>query len=115
MKPIGTEVHTRVVMNSFICWDTPCSPLKVSRRFGGACLSIRFHADFLIGLFLDPEDGIEMFLRNVGCQRTTHRYIPEQRTISCLPCSRDPSTSSYTSLGINLIRLNYLLPETALT
>jgi hypothetical protein len=24
------------------------------------------HSDFLIGLFLDPEDGGETFLRNVG-------------------------------------------------
>jgi hypothetical protein len=24
------------------------------------------HADFLLGLFLDPEDGGDMFLRNVG-------------------------------------------------
>jgi hypothetical protein len=25
-----------------------------------------FHAGFLLGLFLDPEDGGDMFLRNVG-------------------------------------------------
>jgi hypothetical protein len=24
------------------------------------------HADFLLGLFFDPEDGGDMFLRNVG-------------------------------------------------
>jgi hypothetical protein len=25
-----------------------------------------FHAGFLLGLFFDPEDGVDMFLRNVG-------------------------------------------------
>jgi hypothetical protein len=25
-----------------------------------------FHTDFLLGLFLDPEDGGDMFLQNVG-------------------------------------------------
>jgi hypothetical protein len=35
---VGFEVLTAVVMNSSIFWDiTPCSPLKVNRRFGGTC------------------------------------------------------------------------------
>jgi hypothetical protein len=30
------EVLTAVIMNTYIFWDiTPCSPLKVNRRFGG--------------------------------------------------------------------------------
>jgi hypothetical protein len=33
---------------------TPCSPLRVNRRFG------------LLGLFFEPEDGGDMFLRKVG-------------------------------------------------
>jgi hypothetical protein len=38
-----------------------------------------FHADFLLSLFFDPEDGDDLFLRtSVGFQRTTRRYIPEE-------------------------------------
>jgi hypothetical protein len=51
----------------------PCSPLKVNRRFGGThrlqhspLLASCFHTGFLLGLFFDPEDGGDMFLRNVG-------------------------------------------------
>jgi hypothetical protein len=36
---------------------------------------------FLFGLFCAPEDGGDMFLRNVDCRRTTRRYIPEDRTL----------------------------------
>jgi hypothetical protein len=44
----GFEVLTAVVMKSTVFWDImPCSPLRVNRRF-------------------DPEDGGDMFLRNVG-------------------------------------------------
>jgi hypothetical protein len=65
-----------------IFWDiTPCSPLKVNRLFGGTYrlhlhgrkisrvrnhLATCFHNGFLLGLFLDHEDGGEMFLRNVS-------------------------------------------------
>jgi hypothetical protein len=35
---VGFEVYTAVAMKSSIFWDTtPCSPLKVNRRFGGTC------------------------------------------------------------------------------
>jgi hypothetical protein len=37
---------------------TPCSLLKVNRRFGGTC--------HLRDLFFDPEDEGNMFLRNVS-------------------------------------------------
>jgi hypothetical protein len=51
------EVFTAVVMKSTIFWNiTSCSPL----------LATCFHAGFLLGLFFDPEDGGDMFLRNVG-------------------------------------------------
>jgi hypothetical protein len=69
-------------MKSVNFWDiTPCSPLKVSRRFGGtyrlylegrrnnfskkpaskqvasrAFISACFHAGFLLGLFFCPKD-----------------------------------------------------------
>jgi hypothetical protein len=56
---VGFEDHPVVVMESSIFWNiTPCSSLKVNRRFGGASrkLSTCFQADILLGLFLDPED-----------------------------------------------------------
>jgi hypothetical protein len=63
-------------VKSTIFWDiTPCSPLKVNRRFGGtyrlhlesqiALLATCFHDSLLLGLFLDPEEEGDMFLRNV--------------------------------------------------
>jgi hypothetical protein len=72
---VGVEVLTAVVMKGTIFWDiTPCSPLKVNRRFGGTYL-LHLHGSvfhlltrwFLLGLFFDPKDGGDMFLRKVGC------------------------------------------------
>jgi hypothetical protein len=62
------------LMKSYLFYDTtPCSPLKVKRRFGGICclhLQCRriSHArnKQSYGLILDPEDGGNMFIRNVG-------------------------------------------------
>jgi hypothetical protein len=59
-------------MKSSVFWDiTPCSLLKVNRRFGGTCrLHLQpcayylVHVDFLLGLCFNPEGDI--FLRNVG-------------------------------------------------
>jgi hypothetical protein len=81
----GAEVLTAAVMKSSIFWAiTPCSPLKVNRRLGGtyrlhlqgrrinkarnqlALLATCSHANFLLRLFLHPEDGVKIFLRNVG-------------------------------------------------
>jgi hypothetical protein len=109
-----------------IFWDiTPCSPSKVSQRFGGkvACIfrveeeakqetrsnkaghqacplrapinpepfpgfalffpnrfptgsaSYLFHADFLLCLLLDSEDGGDMVFRNVGCFSTNYTAL----------------------------------------
>jgi hypothetical protein len=70
-------------MKSTIFWDiTPCSPLKVNRRFEGdkflrnVCYLL--HAGLLLGLFFDPEDGGYMFLRNVGCFNGLHGVISEK-------------------------------------
>jgi hypothetical protein len=65
-----------------LCNITPCSPLKVSRHFRETCLHLQgwtisqarnqheagsmLHVDFLIGLSLNPDDGGDMFIRNVG-------------------------------------------------
>jgi hypothetical protein len=80
---IGFEVLTAVVMKGSIFWDiTLCSPLKVNRRFGRvSSLHIQrrrkkppwtrfacylFHAGLFLGLYFDPENEGDMFLRNVG-------------------------------------------------
>jgi hypothetical protein len=73
--------------------------LKANQRLGGTChlhlqgrrvgeeetsvalLATFFHAGFLLGSLFDPEDGDDMFLRNVGdFQRAAQRYIPGDRT-----------------------------------
>jgi hypothetical protein len=37
------------------------------------------HAGFFLGLFLDPEDGGEVFLQNVGCLTTDHTALYPRR------------------------------------
>jgi hypothetical protein len=44
-----------------------------------------FHAGFLLGLFFEPEDEADTFLRNVhDSQLTTRHYIPEERALQAL-------------------------------
>jgi hypothetical protein len=82
-------------MKSAIFWDvTPCRPLKVNRR-----LATRFHAFFLLALFLDPEDLGDIFLRNVACLSTDYTvYISEDGTLQffcccmCISCRGNVST-----------------------
>jgi hypothetical protein len=78
---VGYEVLTATVMKSSTFMDiTPCSPLKVNRRFGGtqcfACCLL--HAGFFLGLFFDLEDGGETCSSetSVDFQRNTRRYNP---------------------------------------
>jgi hypothetical protein len=86
-------------MKNSVFWDiTLCSPLKVSWHFGGTSSGSKqssawylLHAGFLLGLFFDPEDGGDMFLRTlVDYQRTTQHYIPEDRTLQ--NCSQSSSS-----------------------
>jgi hypothetical protein len=60
IQRVGLEVFTAVVMKSIIFWDmAPCTPLSFDRP--ATCLLAG-----LLKLFFDPEDGGDMFLRNVG-------------------------------------------------
>jgi hypothetical protein len=53
-------------LKSTIFWDiTPCRPLKVN-DVSEDLLATYFHAGFFLGLIFGPEDGGDMFLRNVG-------------------------------------------------
>jgi hypothetical protein len=69
-------------MKSYIFWAvTPCSPLKINRHFGGTC-NLHLQGRGInqarnqygaggkqssgFGLFYYPEDGGDMFLRNIG-------------------------------------------------
>jgi hypothetical protein len=66
MEPVGIEVLTTPIMNNFICrGTTTCNPSKVDIRFGGTCLFHLLSRWFLLGLFIDPEDVSEIFLRDV--------------------------------------------------
>jgi hypothetical protein len=70
-----------MAMKNYVFWNiTPYSPLKVNRRFGGTCRLHLYglsqernqpayyilHADFLLGLVSNHEDGGDMFLGHVG-------------------------------------------------
>jgi hypothetical protein len=54
---------------------------SICRHFGR--LATCFNAGFLLGLFFDPEDGGDIFLRetSVGFQRATLHYITEDKTL----------------------------------
>jgi hypothetical protein len=55
---VGTEVLIAIVVKSSIIWYiTPCSPLKVNRRFGGT------------------EDGGDIFFRSVGLLSTDYTAL----------------------------------------
>jgi hypothetical protein len=83
MCDVGSAVLTAVVTKRSIFWDImPCSPLRVSWRFGEAChlylqvepvlFATWFHAHFLIWFFFDSEERGDMVLRNVRCLSTDY-------------------------------------------
>jgi hypothetical protein len=59
-------------MKFVVLWNIkPCSPVKINRRFVTThrldlLLVTCFKLAFLFGLFLNPKDGGDMFLRNVS-------------------------------------------------
>jgi hypothetical protein len=71
---VGFEVFTAVVMESTIFWDTTPRSLLSVKTFrrniyppssGSKNNLTCFHGGFLLSLFFGPEDGDDMFLRNV--------------------------------------------------
>jgi hypothetical protein len=88
---IGFEVLTAVVKkNSTFCHITPCSPLKVSRRFGGTCRLNRKGKKISQSrnqreirckhLCLAPMDVTFSSETSDDFKRTTRRNIAEDRT-----------------------------------
>jgi hypothetical protein len=67
-------------LKSTILWDiTPCSPLRVNRRFGG---TYRLHLqDRKIGEAKNQRESTW-----VDSERTTLRYIPEDGTLQNYSC-----------------------------
>jgi hypothetical protein len=54
-----------------IFWDiTPCSPRKIKRLL---------YAGFLFGIFFEPEDGGDMFLRIMGLLSTDYTALYPRR------------------------------------
>lgn len=57
---VGFVVLTTLVRKNSVFWDIkPFNPLKVDLATG-------FHAEFLIYLFFNPEDGGDIVLQNVS-------------------------------------------------
>jgi hypothetical protein len=90
LEHICFVVLTAVVIKISIFWGiTPYSPLKIDRRFGQTrllhlqgLLATSFHVGFLFGLFFDPEiEATCSSEKSVDSQRTTRRYIPEDRSL----------------------------------
>jgi hypothetical protein len=71
-------------MKSINLWDiTPCSPLSINRRFGGAppchLLACRFLAEIIPSTL--KMEAICSSETSVDTKRTTWRYIPEVDTL----------------------------------
>jgi hypothetical protein len=81
------EIFTAVVMKSIIFWDvTPCSPLTFCFLYISGfparslfCLPPAYLLVLAEIIFFDPEDGGDMFLRNVGCNSTDYTASQPRR------------------------------------
>jgi hypothetical protein len=101
--------------STIFCDITPCSPLKVNRRFVGRYrlhfqdrISLaRYHRDRFSTYFFTlvsslayttlKMEAIYFSETSVNCQRTTQRYIPAYRTLHNHCCA---NLKSYTVLAI---------------
>jgi hypothetical protein len=97
MPLLRFDVLTAVIMKKFIFWDiTPCSPLKVKRRFGETyrihCQGRRISqakyergnsACHLLSCWFRPPkmDATCSSETSVDFKQTTWRYIPRDRTL----------------------------------
>jgi hypothetical protein len=78
----GLQVHTRVTMKNVIFWyATPCSLVKVNRRFGQ---TYSFHR-YAISCFAHSStlkmEVIYSSEKSIDFHRTPLRYIPEEGTL----------------------------------
>jgi hypothetical protein len=75
-----------VVMKSIIFWDvTPWDATDVSEEHIASIFRVCLPPAYLLVLaeiFLDPEDGGDMFLRNVGCISTDYTASHSRRWYS---------------------------------
>jgi hypothetical protein len=91
MYNVEFEVLRAVVLKSTIFWDiTPCSPLKVNRRFGGTYRKAWWQASLQHALTLVSCSAYFSTLKMeaicfsetlVDSQLITWRYVPEGGTI----------------------------------
>jgi hypothetical protein len=51
--------------------------------YPGGQVAVMLYADFLLGLFLEPEDESGMFSRNVGCLRLDYTVLYAQDRTVC--------------------------------
>jgi hypothetical protein len=54
-----------------------------------------FKAGFLLGIFFDPEDGSDTFLRNVGCLSRDYTALYSRRELCITTAVRASSPTSY--------------------
>jgi hypothetical protein len=93
----GSEVLLLVTVKSSILWyTTPYCPVKFYRHFKGLCRKqiaayCMLHAGLLLGLLFDPEDGGDMFLRNVSWLSPGYKtfYPRKQNSLNLLFLFRD--------------------------
>jgi hypothetical protein len=84
------------------------SNIRSLRQYSDALLSTCFQAGFLLDLFSDPEDEGDMFSETfVDFQRTTRRYIPEDKTFPYLLPLPQNKLSPMTDIKAIIARLYF--------
>jgi hypothetical protein len=85
LEPMAVHSVLRAIQRELTC----CLPFlscflhNPTFRQADFCICYLFHAGFLLDLIFEPEDGDSMLLRKVSVdfQRSTRRYIPEDRNL----------------------------------